>query len=127
MATEPAGWYADPTGRHTYRYWDGTAWSNQVSDGGTTGVDPTGLDANTASTPPAPGTKAPGSPQERTPTVQVSQRAGGGFGMGTIVGVLVGVLIVAIILVVLLNNLGDDGSTPSTDAPEAPVTTVDSG
>jgi hypothetical protein len=28
------GWYADPTGRHQYRYWDGFAWTSSVSDGG---------------------------------------------------------------------------------------------
>jgi hypothetical protein len=28
------GWYADPSGRHQYRYWDGVAWTSSVSDGG---------------------------------------------------------------------------------------------
>lgn len=35
----PAQWYADPTGRHTHRYWDGAQWTPQVADDGTTGVD----------------------------------------------------------------------------------------
>jgi hypothetical protein len=26
-----AGWYADPTGRYQSRYWDGSAWTDQVS------------------------------------------------------------------------------------------------
>jgi hypothetical protein len=30
----PAGWLADPTGRHELRYWSGTAWTTQVSDAG---------------------------------------------------------------------------------------------
>lgn len=35
----PAGWYTDPAGRHDYRYWDGTAWTAQVSDRGVTATD----------------------------------------------------------------------------------------
>jgi hypothetical protein len=39
--TGPApGWQPDPTGRHEYRYWDGTKWSDDVSDGGVTANDP---------------------------------------------------------------------------------------
>jgi len=30
----PAGWLADPTGRHEQRYWDGSAWTKHVFDGG---------------------------------------------------------------------------------------------
>jgi hypothetical protein len=32
--TAGGGWYADPTGRHQYRYWDGFAWTSSVSDNG---------------------------------------------------------------------------------------------
>jgi hypothetical protein len=45
MATPPivpAGWYTDPVGRHEYRYWDGTDWKPEVSDGGVAAVDPLG-------------------------------------------------------------------------------------
>ena len=45
MATPPivpAVWYTDPVGRHEYRYWDGTDWKPEVSDGGVTAVDPLG-------------------------------------------------------------------------------------
>ena len=37
-------WYADPTGRHEYRYWDGSAWTANVADSGRAAVDP--LDAS---------------------------------------------------------------------------------
>lgn len=30
--TVPPGWHPDPTGRHAVRYWDGTRWTDQVSD-----------------------------------------------------------------------------------------------
>jgi hypothetical protein len=36
---QPA-WIADPTGRHEYRYWDGAAWTDQVSDKGAVARDP---------------------------------------------------------------------------------------
>lgn len=36
----PFGWYPDPSGRHEQRYWDGTRWTEQVSDGGQQAVDP---------------------------------------------------------------------------------------
>ena len=36
----PAGWHADPDGRHEYRYWDGVAWTDQVSDAGVVASDP---------------------------------------------------------------------------------------
>jgi putative membrane protein len=34
------GWFADPTGRHAGRYWDGTGWTAHVDDHGVTGTDP---------------------------------------------------------------------------------------
>jgi len=38
--TTPANWYADPTARHELRYWDGTAWTEHVSDNGAQATDP---------------------------------------------------------------------------------------
>ncbi|MHB8439953.1 MAG: DUF2510 domain-containing protein [Acidimicrobiales bacterium] len=34
------GWYADPSSRHELRYWDGTRWTDHVSDGGQQTSDP---------------------------------------------------------------------------------------
>jgi putative membrane protein len=34
------GWFADPAQRHQARYWNGTAWTENVTDDGVTGVDP---------------------------------------------------------------------------------------
>jgi len=36
----PSGWLPDPSRRHEYRYWDGHQWTNQIADGGVSGVDP---------------------------------------------------------------------------------------
>ncbi len=38
-ATNPAGWFADYSGQHEYRYWDGQAWTAHVSDGGVATTD----------------------------------------------------------------------------------------
>ncbi len=42
MGGSPAGWNQDPYGRHELRYFDGTSWTEHVSDGGAQGVDPPG-------------------------------------------------------------------------------------
>ena len=44
MTNGPAGWNQDPYGRHELRYFDGTAWTENVSDAGVQGVDdPSGV------------------------------------------------------------------------------------
>lgn len=40
MNSPAPGWHPDPTARHEYRYWDGTRWTDDVSDGGVTSNDP---------------------------------------------------------------------------------------
>jgi hypothetical protein len=37
--TVPAGWKADPTGRHQFRYWDGFHWTENVADAGSQSRD----------------------------------------------------------------------------------------
>jgi hypothetical protein len=48
-----AGWYPDPTGRNEHRYWDGSAWTDQVSTAGRQARDPVAATAPTAPTAPA--------------------------------------------------------------------------
>jgi outer membrane biosynthesis protein TonB len=36
----PAGWKADPTGRHQFRYWNGQHWTENVADAGVQDRDP---------------------------------------------------------------------------------------
>jgi hypothetical protein len=38
--SHPAGWYSDPTGRADQRYWDGNAWTDDVSRAGVQGTEP---------------------------------------------------------------------------------------
>ena len=40
MSSSPAGWHHDSTGRHEYRYWDGTRWTDDVADSGVASRDP---------------------------------------------------------------------------------------
>ncbi len=54
MSTD-AGWYPDPHARHELRYWDGTTWTEHVSDEGVTSTDaaiPSGVGEPTAVVPP---------------------------------------------------------------------------
>jgi hypothetical protein len=40
VANPPANWYKDPSGRHELRYWNGSAWTEHVADGGRQSIDP---------------------------------------------------------------------------------------
>jgi hypothetical protein len=40
MTEHPAGWHPDPRGRHEHRYWDGSQWTDHVSDKGEQSQDP---------------------------------------------------------------------------------------
>lgn len=47
--TVAAGWHKDPIGSHELRYWDGSAWTEHVSDQGAMSIEPL-----TAAGPPPP-------------------------------------------------------------------------
>ena len=62
----PAGrWESDPTGRHQYRWRDGNAWTQHVSDAGEASLDPV-LPAPSAPTTPATTSISP--PQVASPS-----------------------------------------------------------
>jgi uncharacterized membrane protein YhaH (DUF805 family) len=77
----PANWYADPGGRHQYRYFDGTQWTDHVADGGRAGLDPLGLPPPSEQmlvTPPVvaqaeaePAPVVAGPPSEQTPGLAI--------------------------------------------------------
>jgi uncharacterized protein (AIM24 family) len=50
-----AAWHPDPTGRHELRYWDGTQWTDHVSDNGVQTVSPLEPAAESAEGPTAAG------------------------------------------------------------------------
>ncbi len=55
MSPEPVpapggqGWHADPFGRHSQRWWDGSRWTERVRSGEVAGIDPPGIDPQPAS------------------------------------------------------------------------------
>ena len=61
-----ASWLADPTGAHELRYWNGSSWTEHVSDQGTTGQDPLTTElpppADAFPPPPAPPPAAAAAP-----------------------------------------------------------------
>jgi uncharacterized protein YxjI len=42
QSTTPAGWYADPSGRHEKRFFDGQQWTEHIASHGRQGIDPPG-------------------------------------------------------------------------------------
>jgi hypothetical protein len=121
------GWYTDPTDSYLYRYWDGTTWTNQVSSGGSSATDPNPMDAQAATTPPAPGTAAPAPPTATPqPAVQVTQKSGGSF-LGTLLGIILIFVVVLVFVAILADGSGDDSSPSGTEVTvttEAPATTT---
>ena len=47
-----AGWQPDPLGQHEYRYWDGSQWTEHVSNGGVTSTSPLDPSVVEAGAPP---------------------------------------------------------------------------
>lgn len=45
QSTVAPGWFADPTGRHELRWWDGGQWRDAVVDRGVRGDDPLAIEA----------------------------------------------------------------------------------
>jgi uncharacterized RDD family membrane protein YckC len=76
--SNPARWAPDPLGRHHYRYWDGTQWTEHVADNGVVSTDPPVADA--APTPEVPTPAAPTPGESPAPA-----ETAGGFG-GTHLG-----------------------------------------
>lgn len=79
------GWHPDPTGRHQYRWWDGTTWTDGVANAGQVGSDPLA-----PAPPPAQGaaTAASTAPAARSPHADAilahsTLRFRGGGGAGT--------------------------------------------
>ncbi|MEY2422740.1 MAG: molecular chaperone DnaK [Acidimicrobiaceae bacterium] len=95
-----AGWQTDPTGRHEYRYWDGSAWTDDVSDSGVGSTDPM---QPAATAPPAAARPArSGTAKSRMPVIAavvvvalllggfLVTRGGGGGGGASGVGTIKG-------------------------------------
>lgn len=86
-----AGWLADPTRAGRLRYWDGSSWTDHVSEGGGTASDPI-----VGPQPPPPAPEGPPAPAAQ-PVADGPPRAAGypatilgraGFGVAAVGGVL---------------------------------------
>ena len=85
MATgDEAGWYPDAAGRHELRYWDGGAWTDNVSDKGIAAKDLVG------------GKPLP-SPSQAAAKAAAGKPAGGGGSSKT--PLFVGIGVVAVVLI----------------------------
>ena len=82
--TTPANWYRDPNGRAELRYWDGEAWTDQVSTAGAQSTDPieggdASPEADSLATGPAAGNEATAAGGDGTiltaPVLVVNQKA----------------------------------------------------
>lgn len=143
MNAPTPGWHPDPTGRHEYRYWEGGVWTDDVSDGGATSVDP--VDGAAAPAAPAEPTQQympQPPPAQHGPQSGGFPAAGAGYGggypsssgqfpagqpvkSGPSTGLLVGLAAVAVALIagiafLVTNSGGDDddtttGTTATTD------------
>jgi len=76
MSAPTPGWNPDPSGRHEYRYWDGSNWTDDVSDNGVTATDPLGG----AGGPDYPTEAAPTAPFDPTQAYGPQGAAAPGFG-----------------------------------------------
>lgn len=115
------GWQPDPTGRHDYRYWDGTRWTDDVSDAGATSVDPVGgapqptavqptVPPGYGEPPPAYVDGYPGGPSHMSAS---SGGSGPSTGLLVVLGILVAALVGGILFVLL--NQDDDGNDAASD------------
>ncbi|MFM8828482.1 MAG: DUF4190 domain-containing protein [Actinomycetota bacterium] len=101
MSTRPQEWLPDPSGRHELRWWDGTQWTEHVSDAGETSTDPEGMQGQP---PPPPRGSEPGAQRQR------SGRATASLVLG-IVGVLVFPVVCSTLAIIFgalaLRDIGD--------------------
>jgi len=68
MSDIPAGWQPDPRGRHEYRYWDGTRWTDHVADQGKVSRDPVADTSPPGASGPAPETATTGAAPDTAAT-----------------------------------------------------------
>jgi hypothetical protein len=152
MSTNGAGWQPDPSGRHEYRWWDGTGWSDAVVDRGVEQRDPIGASAppvapglGYGTAPPSgPGAYAPGPdpyggyapapahqapPGPSGPPSGPGHRPARGRSTWTLAGfAALGVLIagsMVVLGVVAANRSGDDDGGDDDEVSTEPAANVD--
>lgn len=96
-AAPVAAWYPDPARRHQFRYWDGTAWTGNVSTNGVTSWDPPYTDRPSATAAVAPGPAAPVPvPPGATPDAPLRRTSGLATALGWLLGIAAGAIVARI-------------------------------
>jgi hypothetical protein len=123
------GWQPDPTGRHDYRYWDGSRWTDDVSDAGATSVDPIGggPPPPTEVQPHVPEYGQPYQPYDGGPSHMGPSSGGSGPSTGLLValGLVVLVLVGGIVFVLLSGSDDDDDDDTASSSTSASTTTTE--
>jgi hypothetical protein len=96
-------WRADPFGRHEYRYWDGTTWTEHVSDQGAVNADPVGPDNQAPPPPPIPAGPYP--PPGAGAPVYVAAPRNNGLAIASMVLGIVWVYWIGSILAVIFGHI----------------------
>jgi hypothetical protein len=132
---QPAGWYPDPSQRNDHRYWDGNAWTDQVSRGGVQSVDPLQPEpvqpVATPTPPPPPVTRPNPLPPSAVAPMAATPPGTKKKPVYTRWWFIVGAVIVVLLVIAAAAGGGsddkkdvatDDASTTSTGAPAATPT-----
>lgn len=120
--TTPPGWHPDPSGRHQHRFWDGSGWTDQVSDDGVTSTDPVEAPAATTTAFGDTGGSQAGAQEGAQPwaTADASAPSGGKSKAPMFVGIAVVVALIAGGIFFLTNR--DSGSSSSSGIGDHTVT-----
>jgi hypothetical protein len=133
----PPCWAVDPSGRHRFRYWDGTAWTGHVADGEVPPTAPPGPPPAESLfqqlEPEEPERREPSQyvvgseraqPADSTDRLETRQQRQPERGRGSFwIGVVVGALVTAALAAVAWVTLGEDNSSSTKVVTRATTTT----
>jgi hypothetical protein len=125
----PAQWAADPSGRHRYRYWDGTRWSGHVYDGPDAPLAPPRDVPHEAAREAAPRrperpTRMVVEPTDEDPTDHPRDRRAAPNRRSFLMGALAGGAVVAVIALIASIALGGGGGSTTTVTTRRRATTT---
>ena len=104
MAGSAGKWQPDPFGRHEYRYFDGSVWTENVSDQGSTGFDPPV--GSPGQPPPPPGAVGvAAAPPQGAAVVYVAQSRNNGLAIASMVLGIVWVYWIGSLLAVIFGHI----------------------
>ena len=111
-ASEPPGWYRDPTGQGDARYWNGASWTEAVVREGRQSNVP--IDPATAQQSPLPGTQV-----QLPPIAADNDRDSGSTGSSG--GVIIALVIALLLIVVVVWEVSSGDSSVDSPPPDTEV------